>query len=211
VKRFLMGAVMAFALVLPATASANGGGHTGQPKVDFCHWTPAGYQYIETGNPNLVVGHAGHAKDINDVNDSCPDGDFPNPEPIPGRDGVDGSPGADGADGATGNTGATGAPGVTTTIVINRVIGPKKCISRRTMTVLLPGRFKSGQRIKVQVGGDLLRMTVRKGKVKVSLVGKRCGVYAVSFRRKGVAKFTRLYTAGPNGNVTAYNVPPPKR
>lgn len=131
----------------------------------------------------------------------------------PGTAGAPGTPGTDGTTGSPGVAGPQGAPGVTTTVVVTRTetVPPKKCVSRRKISVLLPGRFKSGQRVRVTVGGQTARMKVRKGRIRVSLVGRRCGVYGVTFRRKGLKPFKRLYTAGPNGNVTAYNVPLPKR
>lgn len=121
-----------------------------------------------------------------------------------GLAGALGAAGVTGATGTTGAAGATGAAGVTS--------APKSCISRRTISVKLPGRFKVGQKVQVLVGGTKFSAKVNKaGRVKVSLVGRKCGVYGIAFRRHGVLPFKRLYVTGPAGNVTAYNVPLPRR
>lgn len=131
-------------------------------------------------------------------------------------------PVCNGAPGATGAPGAPGAPAppnpasVVQQVINTPVISPAQpagCFSRRRFDVSIPQRFRWGTRVKVIVGGETQHdggvpsTFVRQNhRVRVDLRARPCGVYAVVVTKRGKTPWARLYTAGPNGNMTGYNL-----
>lgn len=114
---------------------------------------------------------------------------------------------------------AVPAPGPATVIqqVINQpVIAPVQpagCLSRRRFDVTIPDRFRWGTRVKVIVGGErqydqgVPATFVRQNhRIRVDLRARPCGVYAVIVTKTRLRPWVRLYTAGPNGNMTGLNL-----
>jgi hypothetical protein len=131
-------------------------------------------------------------------------------EPYPVCNGIAGAPGAPGQ--------AAPPPAAT---VVQQVINapvlspaqPAGCMSRRRFDVSIPQRFRWGTRVKVIVGGEIQRdggvpsTFVRANhRIRVDLRARPCGLYAVIVTKKGKRPWARLYTAGPDGNMTGYNL-----
>jgi hypothetical protein len=134
--------------------------------------------------------------------------------PYPVCNGLPGAPGA-----AAPPAAAAPAPPAATVIqqVINSpVIAPVQpagCLSRREFDVSIPQRFRWGTRVTVLVGGrkqwdgNSPSVFVRANhRIRVALQGRPCGVYAVIVTKRGKRPWFRLYTAGPNGNMTGINL-----
>lgn len=232
-RSIIIGALAAAVLAVPSVAAADPGGQgqnceNGAQNQNFCGdeitVEPATPEQCPTGGLVLLV---------NDepVGVLCNGATGPaGPAGADGADGADGQNGTNGADGATGATGATGAAGAdgaagatgaTGAAGTNGTDGVRgsdgksvtvaNCVSRRVIKPHLPGRFNPSRNVTVYVGSKKTTMRPSKtGRVTVNLTGKRCGVYAVVVRQKGVRAFQRIYTAGPNGGLGAYNVPPAK-
>jgi hypothetical protein len=91
--------------------------------------------------------------------------------------------------------------------------GAAGCLSRREFDVSIPQRFRWGTRVTVLVGGrkqwdgNSPSVFVRANhRIRVALQGRPCGVYAVIVTKRGKRPWFRLYTAGPNGNMTGINL-----
>lgn len=125
-----------------------------------------------------------------------------------GPAGPQGPQGAPGSPGASGTSGASGRDGVSTTITVERrSSAPASCRSRRTVLVTLPKAYRHATRVRVRVGDAVRNLRVRNGRVTVSLVGLRRGVYSFALRQHGKPTVKRIYTVCNAGNVSSYNVP----
>ena len=87
------------------------------------------------------------------------------------------------------------------------------CLSRRRFDVTIPQRFRWGTRVRVVVGGETQMdggiggVFVRANhRIRVDLRARPCGVYAVVVTKKGKRPWVRLYTAGPHGNMSGFNI-----
>jgi hypothetical protein len=78
------------------------------------------------------------------------------------------------------------------------------CVGSRTVRPLLPKSMRHLKSVRAMVGGKIVKLAVKHGRITVKF-SKRCGLYAVVIRR-GHQRFERLYTVGKAGNVTGYNV-----
>ena len=101
-------------------------------------------------------------------------------------------------------------------VINNPVISPVQppgCLSRRRFDVSIPQRFRWGTRVQVIVGGErqwddgVASTFVRQNhRIRVDLRARPCGVYAVIVKKRRTRPSVRLYTAGPNGNMTGFNI-----
>jgi hypothetical protein len=134
-----------------------------------------------------------------------------------------GPAGPAGPAGPTGPAGSSGVPGANATTPATTT--SKACVSRRTFMLYLPVKtLRHARSVTVTVAGVTRTMHPNKaGKVRISLVGLKKGVYGVVVKTpKGVTGidpktgltragfFARIYTVCGAGNVTAVNVPTPK-
>lgn len=119
---------------------------------------------------------------------------------------VPGPAGPAGPAGPGGPAGPQGVPGVTTTVTVSRTEKPAACRSRRTLSLKLPPGYSG--RVTALVSGR--RQTVRvdsRRRVRISFRGVKCGLGSIVIRRHGLKPVVRIYTLGPDGNITSFNVP----
>jgi hypothetical protein len=90
---------------------------------------------------------------------------------------------------------------------------PDVCPAGGWVFVFMGTRFRWGTRVTVLVGGrkqwdgQSPSVMVRANhRIRVALQGRPCGVYAVIVTKRGKRPWFRLYTAGPNGNMTGINL-----
>ena len=182
----------------------------------------------------LLIAGSAQAQDPCDVNPDTPGCDAPLFEAVPATPDIcpaggwvfvflgdsfpvcNGLPGTPGAPGAPGAAAPPPAASVIQQVINSPVIAPIQpagCLSRREFDVTIPQRFRWGTRVQVLVGGrkqydgSVPSVLVRANhRIRVALQGRPCGVYAVIVTKKGKRPWFRLYTAGPNGNMTGINL-----
>lgn len=127
----------------------------------------------------------------------------PGPPGDPGAPGSPGAPGPVGPAGAAGNPGAVGPAGPAGAPGAPAV--KEDCTSKRTLSVKLPKGYKG--KVSALVAGKHKTLTVVRGRVKINFTGAKCGLGSIVIRKKGLDPVVRIYTLGPNGNITSFNVP----
>jgi hypothetical protein len=83
------------------------------------------------------------------------------------------------------------------------------CMSRRVFWLTIPKRFWWAHTVTVAVGSRVYQPRVMNGRTRVVMRGLPCGIYSVRVAKRGVSNRglkVRLYTAGPNGDMTGVNL-----
>lgn len=130
--------------------------------------------------------------------------------PAPGATGPAGPAGPQGPAGPAGPAGKDGANGTSAQSVSRQSVAAKgKCTSKRTLSIRLPRGYHG--RITALVSGK--RQTVRvdsRRRIRLTFRGVKCGIGSVVIRKRGLKPVVRIYTLGPDGNLTSFNVPLPR-
>ena len=109
----------------------------------------------------------------------------------PGADGVDGTSGQDGLNGSDGTNGFDGQDGSSSATAAAKT--PSCGKASRTVTWLLPKRFRRVASATVIVNGHRRVVLVDRGTILVDLHGLACGSYPVVVQRRGIRPTFKVF------------------